>query len=501
MNDSVSRRDFFKVSAAGSVGAALLGWQGDAQAVPPPTRWDREADVVVIGAGLAGYSAAIEAHTAGASVVILDKRAVYGGNSTLAGGGYNAADPVRQKALGIEDSPGKHFEQTLAAGDFRADPVKVRYLAEHALEGWTWLETLGVQLERPIFQIYGSLWPRTHQPKYKDKTIGAAYIAAVHDRARDLEIPLLLEHRVTGFVREQPHEGRVLGVAVEADGKPLFVRARRAVVLASGGFAADKPMRALHDPRLVPEITVTGHEEATGECIRSALAIGAYLVGMDHIQCLPGAPPGQKERVVLHFDVSRYIMVGKAGKRIVAEDARRDVIRDAILAEPEKFAFTIVDADGFAALPEPPYKSMVNRGLQRGTAWQGDTVEELAARIGVTPALIAETVKTFNEYVDRKNDPELKRAPHNLVHRIQKPPFYSAKVGVSVHHTMGGVQTEAATCKVVDFWGKVIPGFYAAGEVTGGVHGSNRVGGNALADCVVFGRTAGRNAAAEAPWG
>jgi flavocytochrome c len=496
---SHSRREFMTAAGLGAGGAMLLPWSGAAEATPPPPRWDREVDVVIVGSGLAGLAAAVEAHTAGASVLVLEKRAAHGGNSILSGGAYNAADPERQRAKGVEDSPEKHFQQTLAAGDFRGDPEKVRYLAEHALEGWTWLEGMGLELNAPVYQVYGALWPRSHDPRYKTITRGAALVAVLFDQVKKLRIPVLLEHTVTAIYREKPFEGRVQGVQVEAEGQRLAIKARRALVLAAGGFMADRSMRTLHDPRMA-KLTVTGHEEATGECLRQALSVGAYLVGMDHIQCNPGAPPGRKLRVILHMEPAYFVTVGKTAERIVAEDARRDVIRDALLAQPDQYAYNVVDADGYAAQGKV-LMDVATRGLTTGDAWRGDTLEDLARAVGIPAARFVESVKRYNEHVAAGKDPDFGKARHNLVHPIQKPPFWACYAGVSVHHTMGGVQTEGATCKVVDFWGKVIPGFYAAGEVTGGVHGANRVGGNAVADAVVFGRVAGRAAAREEAWG
>ena len=190
----VNRRDFIKIAGLGAGAMAIVGGLATDVKAEVPKKWDKATDVVVVGAGYAGLAAAIEAKDAGAQVILLEKMPTIGGNSVIAGGIYNAVDPARQVPLGIKDSVDLHYQQTLAGGDFRADPVKVRYYAEHALEGWTWLEKLGVELAR-IYQVYGALHPRSHSPKYKGKVAGGAIIAAEYDAVKARKIPLMMSTR------------------------------------------------------------------------------------------------------------------------------------------------------------------------------------------------------------------------------------------------------------------------------------------------------------------
>ncbi len=475
-------------------------------------RWLREADVVVVGSGFSGLAAAIEAHDAGASVVVLDKRRTVGGNSVIAGGMYNAVNQQKQKALGIEDSTEFHFEQTLAGGDFRADPVKVRYMVDHAHEGWLWLEGMGVELFT-LCQAYGALWPRSHVPKYKEKRAGAAIVAALRDQVRARHIPVLLEHKVNGIYRPQSR-GRVLGVELEAKDGTFNLQVKKGLVLASGGFCADVEMRMRHDPRFDARFGTTCHRDSTGETLNQAQDIGADVVGLDFIQSIgPSGPDARYVRppvgtVSLFNNLMRRIggvtvqyciYTDLRGRRIVASDARRDQITEAVMRTPEKVCVGISDDVGRKKAAHGETSLQKLRRLMQIHPEQlfvGQTIRELAQQIGMPdPASLERTVSMYNACVDAKNDPEFGQLPHNLVWKCEKPPFWATTASPALHYMCGGLRTNGVTTQVVDRWNRVIPGFYAAGEITGGVHGTNRLGGNATTDCIVFGRLAGREAA------
>lgn len=463
-----------------------------AVAAPLPAEWQKTADVVVVGAGGAGLSAAVSAAEKGATVIVIEKMPVVGGNTIISGGFINAADPKRQPKQNIQDSPQLHFEQTMAAGDFRADPEKVKILTHQAYDAVEWLESHGMKYRDEVFQVYGALYPRSHIPV---EPKGTGYIKVLKAAADKAGVQIFTETRMTDIIREEKSGGRVLGVRAEdSRGQPVYFQAKKAVVLATGGFGANKELRALHDPRM-RELTTTNHSGATGDGILAAMDVGGYPIGMDYIQCNPGPPPGRKLRVTLHLDVSGFIMVDKRGKRFVAEDERRDVIRDAVLNTPEKYGFAVVD-DAVFQTYDKITQNTTARGFETGDAWKAETLEELAGKIGVPSEDFVATVKQYNEYVEKAHDPDFGKNPRNLTKKIQTPPFYACFAGMSVHHTMGGLNINSKT-QVLDRKGEVIPGLYAAGEVTGGIHGTNRVGGNALMDIVVFGRIAGKNAAEE----
>lgn len=493
-NKQLTRRGFIKAGTIGTGAIALGLMSGEASAQEPkPKKWDRTFDVVVIGSGGAGLAAAVTAADKGASVIVLEKMPTIGGNTMICGGYMNAADPGRQGKQGITDSSENHFKQTIAAGDFRADPEKVKILTANALDAVSWLESLGMKFDDKVIQVYGALYPRSHVSK---EPKGTGYIRTLKAACDKRKINILTQTKVDAIIRDKQFAGRVLGVkAIDKRNKPFYLRAKKAVVLASGGFGANKELRSLHDPRM-KELTTTNQPGATGEVILYAMRVGGYPVGMDYIQCNPGAPPGRNLRITLHLDVSGFIFVDKKGKRFVAEDERRDVLREAILNLPEKYGFTVLDNEVFQGYDKIT-KDTTMAGIKEGDAWTANTLEELASKMGVPSDAFVATVKRYNEViVAQKNDPDFGKKPRNLTKVIAKPPFWACYAGMAVHHTMGGLNINTKA-QVLDQDRKVIPGLYAAGEVAGGIHGANRVGGNAVADIFVFGRIAGANAAGE----
>ena len=216
--------------------------------------------------------------------------------------------------------------------------------------------------------------------------------------------------------------------------------------------------------------------------------IGAETRGMDYIQCIPEKPLDVKHNPALSTQVNRFVFVNHEGKRFVAEDARRDVLRDAVLAQTKMEAFPVIDDVGFEL--QKNSKGPENEAARKaGTLFIGNTIEELAGKMGVPADALKKTIDEYNKAVDTKVDP-FGRNPNMLVNKIEKAPFYSGRIVMARHHTMGGVCINVKT-QVLDRHGKVIPGLYAAGEITGGIHGTNRVGGNAIADVFTFGRIAG----------
>lgn len=349
---------------------------------------------------------------------------------------------------------------------------------------------MGLKFRPDVMQVYGALWPRSHlatEPK------GTGFIRVLSTKAKELGVDIMTNTKLVKIIREQFDEGRALGVMAERQGKPFYIRATKGIVLAAGGFAANPRLRAIHDPRMLTLTTTNNQACSTGEVMLAANEAGAYLMGLDYIQCNPGCPPGHTSRQALHLDVSRYVFVDKRGKRFVAEDARRDVLRDAILNLPEKFGYAIVDNDGFNS-----YNQVVRddamKGLKTGDAFKADTLEGLAKQMGVPADQLKKTIADYNAMVDQKKDPDFGKAERNLSHKIEKAPYWAALSSMAVHHTMGGVRIDKET-RVLDRQGNVIEGLYAAGEVTGGIHGTNRLGGNAIADIFTFGRIAGSSAA------
>ncbi len=488
---SISRRSLLSaglaISASTAFSSALAQEKRNGLV---PEKWDLTTEVLVVGSGGAGLAAAVSAAQAGAKVTVIEKLAFIGGNTMISSGYFNAVDPERQKKQGIQDSVEKHIEQTLAGGDGRADPELVKILCTNALDTLHWLEGMGLKFRPDVMQVYGALWPRSHlatEPK------GTGFIRVLSDKCKELGVQILTGTKLEKIIREGFDEGNALGVLAIRNGKPYYIRATKGIVLAAGGFSANPKLRALHDPRMLTLTTTNNSACSTGEVMLAANEAGAYLLGLDYIQCNPGCPPGHTSRQALHLDVSRYIFVNKRGKRFVAEDARRDVLRDAILNLPEKFGYAIVDSDGFNS-----YNQIVRddamKGLKTGDAFTANTLDDLAKQMGVPADQLKKTVAEYNSMVEKQKDPDFGKAPRNLAHKIEKAPYWAALSSMAVHHTMGGVRIDPQT-RVLDRQGEVIPGLYAAGEITGGIHGTNRLGGNAIADIFTFGRIAGNSAA------
>ncbi|WP_289163477.1 flavocytochrome c [uncultured Parasutterella sp.] len=481
-------RRFFLGTAPAAAAVGILG-STVATTAEAAIKWNETYNVVVIGAGGAGLTAAVSAKEAGAKkVVVLEKMMFAGGNTIRAGGGFNAAIKADYEKAGIKDSPKLHSEQTLAAGDGRGDPVLVNQLTEKAPESVQWLKDHGVKFQDHIYQIYGGLYKRARNPLGPR---GGAYIKALLEVCKKEDIPIMFNTRVVEIIREGNLSGRVLGVKVEQKGKTMYIRATNAVVAAAGGFAASDRLTGISDPRM-EKLGTTNHPGATGDVLTDLIDIGAGTRGLDYIQCIPGGVPGEKYPPNLFTHVDRFLFINLDGQRFIKEDARRDVLRDAMLDQPKAIAWTIVDADGFEL--QKNSKGPENEAaLKAGTLYHADTIEDLAKKTGLPAKELKETIDTYNKAVDTKKDP-LGRAETVLVNKIIKAPFYAGRVTMKRHHTMGGVIINK-DAQVIDRHGNVIPGLYAAGEVTGGIHGTNRVGGNAMADIFTYGRIAGVNAA------
>lgn len=452
---------------------------------------EKETDVVVIGAGGAGLAAAVSAHQNGAEVIVLEKMPKVGGNTIISGAAYNAVDPKRQQLQGIEDSVDKHFQQTYEGGDKLGKPELIRILVENAYPALEWLESMGMEFTDEVFTVLGGLWPRAHKPV---EPLGTGYIKTYMNYIdNNSGIEVLLNTRATELIKEND---RVVGVKAETPEGNLIVRARNGVVLATGGFSANVEMREEYNkiwPSL-KNLKTTNHPGATGDGIAMAKAVGANLIDMEQIQLLPmGDPETGSLSGNIEQAVENRIFVNKQGKRFVDEGARRDVMTQALFEQEDAFMWVILDSKNY---PTGDVKNNFNETIDElvaaGRAYKADTLEDLAKQIGVDPDNLVEAVNKFNEAVETGGPDEFGRTLFQW--KIDTPPFYAGARVPTVHHTMGGVEINEKT-QVLDVNGNVIPGLYAAGEVTGGIHGSNRLGGNALADITVFGRIAGENAA------
>lgn len=447
-------------------------------------------DVVVIGAGGAGFSAAITAHDLGAKVVMIEKMPQVGGNTLLSGAELAVAGNWMQKKLGIEDSVERHVQDTLKGGDYKGDEAMVRRLCENALPAAEWLrDVVGVEFEDRIIQFGGHTAKRTLIPKGSagGELVGK-FLAASEERG----IPIYTDAKAVELLRDD--SGRVVGVKVQMDGKNYDFRGTNGVVLATGGFAANAEMCKSANPFYDERFKTTNTPAAQGDGIVMAQKIGAATVNMQYIQTYPMCDPvtGAIELI----DKARFegaVLVNQEGKRFVEELDRRDVISKAILAQPGQYCYSIF-TDGVEARAHGMeyHPDEVATFTANGTFKKFDTIEDLCKGLGIPMDNLKATFAQVTEAAKTGKD-EL----YNYRGRFEdmsKGPYYTYKGVPSRHHTMGGLRVDINS-HVLDASGKIIPGLYAAGEITGLTHGTNRLGSNAVTDIVVYGRIAGENAA------
>jgi flavocytochrome c len=454
---------------------------------------EKQADVVIIGGGGAGLAAAVSAHQKGAKVLVLEKMPKVGGNTIISGAAYNAVDPKRQKAAGIEDSIEKHYTQTFEGGDKLAKPEMVRTFVEKSYPTLEWLESLGMKFKDEIFTVLGALWPRSHKPI---EPLGTGYINTYMNyiKANSDDIEIMLNTTATELIIEG---GKVVGVKAESlDGK-ITAKANKGVVVATGGFGANVAMRDKFN-KIWPSLTnimTTNHPGATGDGMLMAEKIGAKLIGMEQIQLLPmGDPKTGSLSGNIEQGVENRIFVNKDGNRFVDEGARRDVMTKALFEQKDSYMWVVLDKHSYpTGATKNNFNETIDQLVAEGRAYKADTLEDLAKQIGVSPENLKKSVDEFNKAVENGGPDKLGRTLYK--DKIDTAPFYAGARVPTVHHTMGGIEINTSA-QVLNADGKVIPGLYAAGETTGGIHGSNRLGGNALPDTAIFGRIAGESAAA-----
>lgn len=488
-----------------------------------------DADVVVIGAGGAGMTAAMTAADAGQKVVILESQAMVGGNSARATGGMNAAKTVYQdenefdQAAGVEKTlataaekyadnetitalaktvseqwaayqanPTGYFDSvelmeldTMVGGKGINNPELVKTLCEGTADAIDWLDENGITLHN-VSSFGGASVKRIHRPvneEGKVVSVGAYMIPLLQENCEKRGIDIVLNTTVDTILTDA--NGAAVGVSgTDKDGNTVVVNAK-SVILATGGFGANLDMVTQYKPELAGFMT-TNAAGAQGQGIEMATAIGAGTVDMDQIQIHPTVEANTAALITEGLRGDGAILVNANGERFIDEVGTRDVVSAAEIAQPGSYSWLIVDQAMVDA------SSVIQGYIKKGYTKTGATYEELAKELDVDPATFANTMETWNSYVEAKNDPDFGRT--SFANPLNNGPYYAIKVTAGVHHTMGGVTINSAT-EVLKEDGTVIPGLFAAGEVTGGVHGANRLGGTAVADFVVFGRIAGESAA------
>ena len=484
-----------------------------------------DADVVVVGAGGAGMTAAITAAAEGKSVVILESQSMVGGNSVRATGGMNAGKTVYQdenefgESAGVEKTlktaaekyadnetitalaktvseqwaayqanPTGYFDSvelmeldTMIGGKGINDPELVETLCANSADAIDWLDEHGITLHN-VSSFGGASVKRIHRPvnaEGKTVSVGSYMIPLLQENCEKAGVKMMLDTTATEILTGA--NGAAVGVkATGASGETVTVNAK-AVVLASGGFGANLDMVVKYKPELKGFMT-TNAPGIQGQGIEMAQAIGAATVDMDQIQIHPTVEANTAALITEGLRGDGAILINEEGQRFIDEVGTRDVVSAAEIAQTGSYSWLVVDQAMVDA------SSVIQGYIKKGYTVTGATYEELGKAMGVDAAAFAETMEKWNGYVEAKNDPDFGRT--SFANPLNTAPYYAVKVTAGVHHTMGGLKINANT-EVLNEKGEVIPGLFAAGEVTGGVHGANRLGGNAVADFTVFGRIAG----------
>ena len=492
---------------------------------------EETVDVVVVGAGGAGMTAAITATDAGKKVIVVESQPIAGGNSVRSTGGMNAAKtPYQDKnefkeAAGVEKTlataaekfadnatitalaatvksqwdayqanPQGYFDSvelmeldTLIGGKGKNNPELVKTLAENSAAAIEWLASIGAEVKN-VGAFGGASVKRIHRPVNADgkvTAVGAYIVPILEKNLQDRNVQFLFDTTANEIIMK---DGKAVGIkATGKDGHKVTINAK-SVVIATGGFGANAEMVEKYKPELKGFAT-TNAEGAQGQGIEMATAVGAATVDMDQIQIHPTVhieEDGNAHLITEGLRGDGAILVNAEGKRFYDEVSTRDKVSAAIIAQPEKSAWLVVDQSMVD-------KSAVIAGyIKSGYTVTGATYEELAKAMGVDEATFVSTMNTWNQAVEAKTDAEFNRT--SFANPLTAAPYYAIKITPAVHHTMGGIVINPKA-EVLNEKGEVISGLFAAGEVTGGVHGANRLGGNAVADFVVFGRIAGQSAA------
>ena len=492
---------------------------------------EETVDVVVVGAGGAGMTAAITATDAGKKVIVVESQPIAGGNSVRSTGGMNAAKtPYQDKnefkeAAGVEKTlataaekfadnetitalaatvksqwdayqanPQGYFDSvelmeldTMIGGKGKNNPELVKALAENSADAIEWLASIGAEVKN-VGAFGGASVKRIHRPVNADgkvTAVGAYIVPILEKNLQDRNVQFLFDTTANEIIMK---DGKAVGIkGTGKDGHKVTINAK-SVVIATGGFGANAEMVEKYKPELKGFAT-TNAEGAQGQGIDMATAVGAATVDMDQIQIHPTVhieEDGNAHLITEGLRGDGAILVNAEGKRFYDEVSTRDKVSAAIIAQPDKSAWLVVDQSMVD-------KSAVIAGyIKSGYTVTGATYEELAKAMGVDEATFTSTMNTWNQAVEAKSDAEFGRT--SFANPLTTAPYYAIKITPAVHHTMGGIVINPKA-EVLNEKGEAISGLYAAGEVTGGVHGANRLGGNAVADFVVFGRISGQSAA------
>ncbi|MEE6663211.1 flavocytochrome c [Limosilactobacillus fermentum] len=437
-------------------------------------------DTVIIGSGGAGLTAAIQAHELGLSAVVLEKEEGLGGNTNRASSGMNAAETNVQLKHGVIDNVGSFYRETYQDGGRLNDKDLLGYFVHHSALAIDWLADHDIKLE-DVTITGGMSVMRTHRPASM-APIGGFLVNSLLGVVAKENIPVFNRTKVIKLLQDA--DGRVNGVEVKSGDLTKQVSAK-AVILATGGFGASKEYIERFRPDL-KDYKTTNQPGAIGDGLKLAENVGAELMQMNLVQVHPTVQQ-DNPHVYLIGEAVRgegAILVNADGQRFVNELNTRKIVSNAITALPEHSAYLIFDQGIRDRAKAIEFYDKV------GLVVHGDTVEDLAEKLKMDPATLKQTVTTWNQAVESHDDAEFHRTT-GMDRGITKPGFFAIHIAPAIHYTMGGIHVTPKT-QVLDGNGDIIQGLFAAGEVAGGLHGNNRVGGNSIAETIVFGRQAGQ---------
>ncbi|RZI77314.1 MAG: FAD-dependent oxidoreductase [Variovorax sp.] len=450
-------------------------------------------DVLVVGAGMAGHCAALEAARLGASVILLEKMPVYGGSTAMCGGAFAFAGTRVQKEQGIADTPELLEQDLLTCGHHANDPQVVHAYAEHQYEAYRWLEALGLDFDNVTLNG-GQSMPRLHSldPKHMLRVLHQALLDAGGNFRANAGVRRLL-------TSGDDAERRVIGVELSSG---EHVMSRHGVIIATGGFSRSRELVARFAPHLA-DAKPMGGEGNTGDGLRMAWALGADLVDMGFTKGTFGAPattplPG-KEKLAPHLVHTMYkggIVVNTNGARFVNESLSYKVIGEECLKQPGRIGVQVFDQRIMDQSAPFPTVDDYNSALEAGLIKRADSLDELAVLLGLPPQALTATVARYNAAAEGRGGDEMGRdcltAGYGTVPTLSAAPFYGIACTTGLNSTYCGLRTDAGA-RVLDVFGQPLLGLYATGEVMGGLHGASYLSGSSLAKGCIFGRLAAQD--------
>lgn len=506
----MSRRNFFAFASAGAV-TATMGMSASATAgTKVPAKWDETVDVLIVGSGLAGMSAAVEASAnKGLKILVLEKMVMTGGNSMINAGAMGVAGTPMQKKMGIKDSPELFAEDMFREGLGLGEPAHVRTVAEKSLDAWLWTrDTLGVEWNEDTVVAEGG--HTVARGCITKSGTGATIVNKGLELAKKQGVQVRTRCYVEEIIREDG--GRVLGLKVREgyrfpkaeSGKVKYIRATKAVVLAHGGFGADVAYRTIHDPKLSKRFESTNQPGATGEMWRQASSIGCAIIQADWIQCGPWASPDEKGfGVGVGFAQDCCAMYGlwintTTGERFVNELANRKVRADAIINLNNKNVecIALADTNAYEVSIKVSRPGHLEKCLDKGVVTKYATLEDVAKKFNIPLEALKKQVAAYNEDVKKKAvTDQMNRIIQVGAKPLEQGPWYVSRLSPKVHHCMGGIRIDQEGRALDVVTDKPIPGLFAAGEASGGTHGAVRLGTCSITECIVHGRIAGQSVA------